>query len=342
VSTADRVDLVLHLGSPKSTARPDRRRKRGFSTHGLLKRHDGLPGELAQQLPQQASKVLLVDEPDARFERIEWHGAKSDRPDKGFTNETHDLTPWLARNLDVLGKELGLALELEEREHAVGRYSLDLLVSDARGRIVIVENQFGQTDHDHLGKLLTYCAGTSAQVVIWISESLTDEHRAALEWLNENTVSGVAFFGVELALVTIGESRPAPFFRAAVRPNEWSKPPGPKLEWNWTSYRESLKAVFNKGYIAIQRPGGWNVFVVDLRGTPRVAVKIPASPEELGLESPFAFVADTWNKENSEWNWAIPKVDLLPDLSPVMEIAKRYHPAAISAPMNNPLVPPPS
>src|SRR5262249_55260398 len=73
----------------------------------------------------------------------------------GWTHEAHDFTPWLADNLGLLGQELGLALEVVGREHGVGRYWLDLLLSDATGRVVIVENQFGQTDHDHLGKLLT-------------------------------------------------------------------------------------------------------------------------------------------------------------------------------------------
>lgn len=73
----------------------------------------------------------------------------------------------------------------------MGRYSLDLLLSDAKERVAIVENQFGQTDHDHLGKLLTYCAGTEADVVIWIAEELNEEHVAALDWLNENTVDDI-------------------------------------------------------------------------------------------------------------------------------------------------------
>ncbi len=88
---------------------------------------------------------------------------------------------------------------------------------------MIVENQFGQTDHDHLGKLLTYCAGTEADVVIWIAERLNEEHLAALECLNENTRSGVGFFGVELELLRISDSPLAPNFRVLVQPNEWAK-----------------------------------------------------------------------------------------------------------------------
>lgn len=85
------------------------------------------------------------------------------------------------------------AVDLRKREQAVGRYALDLLLSDAEGRVVIVENQLEQTDHTHLGQLLTYCAGAAADAVIWIASSITEEHEAALKWLNENTIAGVGF-----------------------------------------------------------------------------------------------------------------------------------------------------
>lgn len=110
-----------------------------------------------------------------------------------WSGEATDFTPWLAEHLDVLGGAVGLALTLRAREHPVGRYSLDLLLEDARERTVIVENQFEQTDHDHLGKLLTYAAGTKADLVIWIAETFTEEHLAALEWLNSSTIEAVGF-----------------------------------------------------------------------------------------------------------------------------------------------------
>src|SRR2546428_6702972 len=121
----------------------------------------------------------------------------------GWINEAGGFTPWLAANLAELGEELGLVLTLRAREYPIGRYSLDLLLEDSNQRVVIVENQFGQTDHQHLGQLLTYCAGTKAEVVIWIAEHLTDEHAAALEWLNDNSVAGLGFFGVQLEVFQI-------------------------------------------------------------------------------------------------------------------------------------------
>ena len=125
----------------------------------------------------------------------------------GFDDESKDFTPWLADNLDRLSEQLGLALELREREHQVGKYSLDLLAEDVLGRVVVIENQLEHSDHTHLGQLLTYCAGTDARVVIWVAPSFTAEHLAALEWLNQNTNSDVGFYAVEVELLRIGDSR---------------------------------------------------------------------------------------------------------------------------------------
>jgi hypothetical protein len=226
----------------------------------------------------------------------------------GWPNEAADFTPWLAQNLDRLEEALGLPLVLTATEQRVGRYSLDLLMEDSRGRVVIAENQFGRTDHDHLGKLLTYCAGTEAQVLIWIAESFTEEHLAALQLLNTNSVEEVGFFAVELELLQISDSPLAPNFRVLVQPNDWAKrvrPQSPSIpeQWNWDLSgdlgvpeqeveigraladllyaeieRGSLpwKPVFRKGYVAFQRPGGYNVFVVDVywKKTPRLALKV--------------------------------------------------------------------
>jgi hypothetical protein len=164
----------------------------------------------------------------------------------GWPHEAHEFTPWLAENVGLLGEALNLSLELRTREHKVGRYSLDLLLADSADRVVIVENQFGQTDHDHLGKLLTYCAGTEADVVIWIAERLNEEHVAVLEWLNEHTTQvGIGFFGVELELLRIDNSPLAPNFRVLVQPNEWAKSVRPPrvepVAWDWTMYRDVLR-----------------------------------------------------------------------------------------------------
>jgi hypothetical protein len=141
---------------------------------------------------------------------------------ESWPNEARDFTPWLADHIDLLGGALGMDLEVTTCEADVGDFSLDLLAKDlGSGRPVVIENQFGTTNHDHLGKVITYAAGVDATAVIWLTESLRDEHRQALEWLNQKMDEGTRFFGVVIEVIRIDESRPAVRFRPVVYPNEW-------------------------------------------------------------------------------------------------------------------------
>lgn len=141
-----------------------------------------------------------------------------------WEHEAHGFTPWLLGNADRLAEALGIDLELEAAEHAVGGYSLDLVGRDiTNDAVLIVENQLAGTDHSHLGQVLTYAAGTGASTIVWIATSFRDEHRQALDWLNENTGEGAHFFGIELQVVKIGTSPYAPLFNVVVQPNDWQK-----------------------------------------------------------------------------------------------------------------------
>ncbi len=143
-----------------------------------------------------------------------------------WPNEASDFTPWLAEpnHLALLGDAIGLELELEGTERSVGPFSADILCKDTvEDRWVVVENQLARTDHTHLGQLLTYAAGLNAATIVWIAERFTDEHRAALDWLNELTDDATHFFGLEMELWQIGDSPPAPKFNLASKPNDWSK-----------------------------------------------------------------------------------------------------------------------
>jgi hypothetical protein len=139
-------------------------------------------------------------------------------------HEAHDFTPWLLANADRLAEALSIDLELEAAEHAVGGYSLDLVGRDiTNDAVLIVENQLAGTDHSHLGQVLTYAAGTGAATIVWIATSFREEHRQALDWLNESTGEETHFFGIELQVVKIGESPNAPLFNLVVQPNDWQK-----------------------------------------------------------------------------------------------------------------------
>lgn len=141
-----------------------------------------------------------------------------------WESEPASFTPWLAENIKRLGDALGLDLEAVKREASVGTFSLDILAQEVgTDRAVVVENQFGNTDHTHLGQLLTYAAGFQASVVVWIAEDFRDEHRAALDYLNGRMGEDTQFFGVAVELWKIGDSRPAPQFRLVAFPNDWSK-----------------------------------------------------------------------------------------------------------------------
>lgn len=145
---------------------------------------------------------------------------------KAWPDEAGEFTPWLAQedNIKLLGDTIGVELEVETQEKDVGPFSADILCKDTiNGHWVLVENQLEKTDHKHLGQLLTYAAGLDAGIIIWISERFTDEHRAAIDWLNEITEEEINFFGLEIELWQIGNSPKAPKFNIISKPNEWSK-----------------------------------------------------------------------------------------------------------------------
>lgn len=141
--------------------------------------------------------------------------------------EALSFTPWLAHpdNLSLLGDALGIEFNTEniKTEVGVGDFNADIVTADYSDRAIIIENQLERTDHDHLGKCITYAAGIGAETIIWIASNIRDEHRQAVEWLNFNSSDKINFFLVELEACKIGDSKPAPHFLIVESPNEWTK-----------------------------------------------------------------------------------------------------------------------
>lgn len=142
-------------------------------------------------------------------------------PRQKWNNEASDFTPWLAANIDSLNKALGLELEVENIEVAAGPYSADILAVDTgTGKYVIIENQLEKTNHDHLGKAITYASVLDASTIVWIATTITEEHQKALDWLNDHTGDEISFYGIQIELWQIDESKPAVRFNVISKPNQ--------------------------------------------------------------------------------------------------------------------------
>lgn len=140
--------------------------------------------------------------------------------------EDRDFTPWLAQdeNISQLGEAIGIELEVESQEKNVGPFRADILAKDINtNHYVLIENQLEITDHKHLGQIMTYAAGLDAFSIIWIAERFTEEHRAAIDWINRITDENINFFGIEIEAIRINETTAAPQFKVVAKPNDWTR-----------------------------------------------------------------------------------------------------------------------
>ena len=144
----------------------------------------------------------------------------------GWESEDGSFTPWLADNIELLENALDIEIDREsiDTEVSVGGYRADIRCQEsADDTVVLVENQLEKTDHRHLGQLLTYASGLAAFKVVWIAQTFSDEHSATLDWLNRVTPTEYAFFGLEIKLWQIDDSKLAPKLEIISKPNDWQR-----------------------------------------------------------------------------------------------------------------------
>ena len=178
-----------------------------------------------------------------------------------WAHEQYDFSKWLAaeENMQELGDTLNLSITEIETEKNVGSYRCDIIGKDElTGKTGLIENQLEQTNHDHLGKIITYASGLDAGVIVWIVTDAREEHASAIEWLNQHTSDDVAFFLIEVHAYKIGDSEPAPMFKIIEQPNDFAK---------------SVKTYAKNGKLnesQTRRLEFWNQFndVIDKRGKP--------------------------------------------------------------------------
>jgi hypothetical protein len=188
-------------------------------------------------------------------------------PREVWSHEAHEFTPWLAENLNLLSSALDIDIDLEGTERSVGNFAVDI-----EGRVagtdhkVVIENQLAPTDHSHLGQLLTYAAGIDARIVVWVTPKVRDEHRQAVDWLNRQTPDTVSFFAVEIKLLKIDGSAPAPQLSVVAGPSQFqreavSAPRSPREAAFEAFFKKVIDTIntLKPGYAKANSPGygGW-------------------------------------------------------------------------------------
>lgn len=219
-----------------------------------------------------------------------------------WEHEEYDFTPWLADEIGAEGASdledvLGLDMEVIEREKSVGKYKVDIyarVVDD--GRSIVIENQLDGSNHDHLGKAIAYAAGVDADIIVWLTPEFNDEHRDAMQWLNENTREGVDLFAIRLEVWKIGSSPPAVRFNAVEQPSEWKEKAQrsrgelsdrDKLrEEFWTAFRDRIEDT--KTPLSSRKPYPSHYYSNPIGiGGYHMSFHIDESEEELALELIF-------------------------------------------------------
>lgn len=243
-----------------------------------------------------------------------------------WAHEQYDFSKWLSKeeNIELLNETVGLNLVNIDTEVFVGSYRCDLVAEDdGTGIKVIIENQLETTDHDHLGKIITYASGLKAEVIIWIVKEAREGHKSAIEWLNNNTNGSVSFFLLELKAYKIGESLPAPKFEIIEKPNdfiqstkrgneiEYSQTQADRLEF-WTEFNSYLsekgkpfnkrKATIDHWYDVTIGVGGVHISITLVNKENKIGVDLYISDNKLLFDQLLE------NKEEIEKHLGFPMI----------------------------------
>jgi len=217
---------------------------------------------------------------------------------EGWKHEANDFTKWLAleENLRLLGDEIGFDLKLVQTEANVGSFNVDILAEEENtGHKIIIENQLEVTNHDHLGKLITYASGYDAKIIVWVVKDVREEHRQAIDWLNEHTDEDIEFYLLQIELWQIGESPFAPKFEIISKPNDWTKTVRSSVESGeltdtkikqmefWNAFKEYIKKQNSKVRLQKIYPQHWVNTSIGNRYA-GIAITINSRENLLGVE----------------------------------------------------------
>lgn len=217
---------------------------------------------------------------------------------EAWKHEANNFTQWLAQeeNLALLGDEIGFDIKLIQTEASVGSFNVDILAEEENtGRKIIIENQLEITNHDHLGKIITYASGFDARVIVWVVKDVREEHRQAIDWLNEHTDEDIEFYLIQIELWQIENSPFAPKFEIISKPNDWTKAvrsstdagelSGTKvkqLEF-WTNFKDFAKLRQTKLHLRKVYPQGWTDISIGSADA-HIALTINSPKSAFGVE----------------------------------------------------------
>jgi hypothetical protein len=217
---------------------------------------------------------------------------------KVWKHEATDFTTWLAQeeNLSLLSDEIGIDICLIQTEASVGKFNVDILAQEENtGRKIVIENQLELTDHDHLGKIITYASGYDAEIIVWIVRNVRAEHKQAVDWLNEHTDDKINFFAIKMEVWQIGASPYAPKFHIISQPNDWAKAvkkttsqtalsttKSLQLEF-WTKFKEFVQD--NDGPLRLRKPAPQHWYDVG-SGFPgvNICLTVNSQTKQIGCE----------------------------------------------------------